>query len=159
MIYHYFSGYNTVVTIIWRMIFIFVWKSLFNIVKTSITICSINIIPILHYWMLTKPPSPFVCMNRRNLTRLVCRSHSCYYIHVNVYCYISPKWYTLSWSLITQVDKMSLYVQWTLFSNLITFSDVIRSPFTSPERLSFFFLKIFAPIFCAQTNWRDQNEL
>ena len=89
---------------------------------------------------VNKAPLP-LCMNRRNLTRLVCRSRSCYYIHVNVYCYISPKWYTLSWSLITQVDKMSLHVRWTLFSNLITFSDVIRSPFTSPERLIVFLFK------------------
>lgn len=122
MIYHYFSGYNTVVTIIWWMISIFVWRSLFNIMKTSIIICGINIIPVLHYWMLTKPPAPFVCMNHRNLARLVCRSRACYYVRVTVYCYASPKWCTLIWSLITQADKMSLHVWWTLFSYLITFS-------------------------------------
>lgn len=71
---------------------------------------------------VNKAPLPFVCMNRRNLTRLVCRSRACYYVHVNVYCCASPKWYTLIWSLITQVDKMSLHVWWTLFSYLITFS-------------------------------------
>ena len=100
---------------------------------------------------VNKAPLPFVCMNHRNLTRLVCRSRACYYVHVNVYCCASPKWYTLIWSLITQVDKMSLHVWWTLFS--------IWLHFLVPERLSFFFLKIFAPVFCVQTTWHDQNEL